>query len=127
MKYNSFSNTVELSTKLDLIISLDDHDITFMKEYQNLLFINDKNSGIYILDNFGNYKTKLDIPGLNFFNFWKNNLYYFKDGKIILFDIYSGKIEEINIPADLDPQLVLLGENHIYVLEIDLLNIFLNK
>ncbi|MCU0416986.1 MAG: hypothetical protein MUE33_07350 [Cytophagaceae bacterium] len=91
-KYNTTYNSLDINTPLDLIIDPKVYDMNFMREYQNLLFINDATSGILIFDNMGNYKTKLPVVGLTYFSFVDDYLVYSKgDGKIHKVHLYTYK------------------------------------
>lgn len=66
-------------------------NFVFMREYQNRLFILDKNNGIRMLNKLAIPITTIDNSnGLTFFNFLGEELCY-KNGKdILLIDLYSG-------------------------------------
>lgn len=113
-KFSTSLNKVTLHTPLDLILDPSFYDLTYMREYQNLLFINDKNSGILIFDNLGNYKTKLPFKNINYFNFKGNNIYFLSENKLISFDIYTLRQNSIPLPEGKKYNYVLLGENKIY-------------
>ncbi len=90
-KYDITLETVIIQQPLDLILNPDNYDITFIKEYQNLLFISDANSGILVFDNLGNYLKKISAEQVNHFGFFENNIYFIQQGDMCLIDIYSFK------------------------------------
>ncbi|MBC7451529.1 MAG: hypothetical protein H7259_08590, partial [Cytophagales bacterium] len=90
-KYNNTYFTIDINTPLDLIVDPEQYDMNFMREYQNLLFINDANSGVLIFDNMGNYKTRLPVKGLTYISFFGDNLVYIKDGSLYMINIYTYK------------------------------------
>ena len=65
--------------------------IPFMREYQNLLFLLDVQTGILIYNSLGNYIKTIPLKGVGYFNFLGEELYYFKDGKINLIDLFTGE------------------------------------
>jgi hypothetical protein len=113
-KYNTSLNKVTLHTPLDLILDPSFYDLTYMREYQNLLFINDKNSGILIFDNLGNYKTKLPYKNLSYFNFVGNSIYFISENNLVTIDIYTSRQESIPMPEGKKFNYVLVGENKTY-------------
>ena len=52
---------------LDLMLGNQPHEVIYLKEYQNLLYLVDKNSGIWVFDNLGNFKKKLNYKGVQWF------------------------------------------------------------
>jgi hypothetical protein len=123
-KYDTRRNKVSLHTSLDLILDPSLYDLTYMREYQNLLFINDKNSGILIFDNLGNYKTKIPVKDLNYFNFFENNIYFVLNGQLIVQDIYTSAQKIIDLPEGKIFNYVLLTNNKGYFFTSDSVDIY---
>ena len=123
-KYNTSLNKVILHTPLDLILDPSFYDLTYMREYQNLLFINDKNSGILIFDNLGNYKTKLPYKNVNYFNFKGNVIYFLSENHLVVFDIYTSRQQAIPLPEEKIYNYVLLGENKSYFFSKENIDIY---
>lgn len=123
-KYNLTFHKLDIRNPLELILNPQNYDLTFLREYQNLLFINDKNSGILIFDNMGNLKERISVQGLDYFSFIKNNLYYIKDNKLILLDLYTKKSKEIELPAPKTYNFVLLSEQRAFFFDQDSVDIF---
>ncbi|HEY8402649.1 MAG TPA: hypothetical protein VIK89_15375 [Cytophagaceae bacterium] len=113
-KLNLSFQQLDVNTRLDLLLDPQQYDLNFMREYQNLLFINDKNSGILIFDNLGNYKTTLPHKGLDFFCFDKNNIYFLTDNTIKSIDVYTYKETSIPLP-DGNFKKAIIGKNEIYL------------
>ncbi|MBW8050503.1 MAG: hypothetical protein FVQ77_09220 [Cytophagales bacterium] len=99
-KHDIQLQTITIETPLDLLLDARDYDINFMREYQNMLFINDYNSGILVFDNLGNYKKKLPFTRLESFGFLNEELYYLEDNKIHLFHLYNFNTRTIQLPED---------------------------
>jgi hypothetical protein len=108
-------NKLLIHTPLELVLDKRTYDFNFIREYQNLLFINDKNSGILIFDNLGNYKNKLEFKGLNYFSFQNNNLYFIDGGYIRFYNIYTGEESKIKIPEGKQFIYALLGDRKAYL------------
>ncbi|MBO9699663.1 MAG: hypothetical protein J7604_05590 [Sporocytophaga sp.] len=123
-KYNLTFHKLDIRNPLELILNPQNYDLTFLREYQNLLFINDKNSGILIFDNMGNLKERISVKGLDYFSFIKNNLYYIQDNKLIILDLYTKKAMEIDLPSEKAYNFVLLSEQRAFLFDQESVDIF---
>lgn len=97
-KYNPITNQILVNTSLDLILNPRDYNINFIREYQNTLFLNDKNSGILVFDNLGNYKKLIPYPNLDYFAVWKDEIYFLQNNQLIFFHLYSFEQRILNLP-----------------------------
>jgi hypothetical protein len=61
-----------------------------MREYQNLIFLLDSNSGIVIYNTIGKKVNQLKTDAKNF-GFFGYQLYFLQDAKIVFFDLYTEK------------------------------------
>jgi len=118
-KHDIQLQTITIETPLDLLLDARDYDINFMREYQNMLFINDYNSGIFVFDNLGNYKKKLPFTRLESFGFLNEELYYLEDNKIHLFHLYNFNTRTIQLPEDKIFINVIVFENQVYLFSED--------
>ncbi len=92
-----FSKTI-FKAPLDLIFGNKDYDLTFIREYQNYLYVNDKNSGVLVFDLYGNYKKNIAIKNVEQFSFYENKLISFSaPDTLISFDLYDFKINKEKI------------------------------
>ena len=124
-KYDTRLNRVLFNTSLDLILDPQFYDLNYMREYQNLLFINDRNSGILIFDNLGNYKKTLPFKGVEYFNFLGNSLYFVNDSSLVLLDIYSGVEKIIALPTtDQTYQYALMSPGAVFLFSQNRVDLF---
>lgn len=70
-------------------------NMVFMREYQNRIFILDKDKGIHMLNKLGIPITTIDVKGLNFFNFLGEELCYKKGNDIFLLDLFTGATRKV--------------------------------
>jgi len=75
-----------------------EYDITFLREYQNNLFIADRNSGVLVFDAFGSYKKKIPFKGIDFFSFHEDEMYYVQRDTLNFFHLYLFTTHEIALP-----------------------------
>ena len=93
---------VVIRIPLPQILDPDDSDFTYMREYQNLLFLVDLNSGIYLFDNLGNVMRRIDRAAVAYLNFDQNTMYYQLENDpetLYLENFYTGKEEKRALPA----------------------------
>ncbi|WP_143434920.1 NHL repeat-containing protein [Hymenobacter roseosalivarius] len=105
------------TTPLDLIIGRSKPDFRFLRQYQNNLYLVDRNSGIYVFDNLGNYRKKLPFVGLTTVGFRGDELYYLTDGILHFFQLYTLAERAQSLPAvEGGINQVLMGEQFAYLL-----------
>lgn len=96
LKYNVILNQIEIETALNTVIDNSDNDFTFIKEYQNQVFLVDKNSGIYVFDNLGNFSRFISAKTAKC-SFEKNIITYLEAKEVVNLDIYNSTVEKIPI------------------------------
>ncbi|MDA0194383.1 MAG: hypothetical protein O2887_02285 [Bacteroidetes bacterium] len=109
---------ITVVTPFNLLLNPDKYAITFMREYQNQLFISDLKSGILIFDNLGNYLRTLPFKGVEYFNFFGNEIYFLSDDGLNYYNIYSFEkrlvaVKPTKFALDQKNGLVLIDENMI--------------
>jgi hypothetical protein len=114
-KYNLSYTKIDLNTPLDLLLDPSTYDMNFMSEYQNLVFVNDKNSGILIFDNMGIYKTKIPIKGLSIIGFYNDEIYFQEGDKIRFINMYTYMERTENIPEKGDFQFILYSSSGLFL------------
>ncbi len=114
-KFNLSQTKVDLNTPLDLLLDPSLYDMNFMREYQNLVFVNDKNSGILVFDNMGNYKTKIPIKGLSQIGFYNDEIYFQEGDKIRFINIYTYIERTENLPENGAFQFILYAPSRLYL------------
>ncbi len=104
---NPFRSEVTSEFYLD---SAENHpDFIYLRAYQNLIFLLDKNSGIHIYNKEGKKVNQLKTTSNNF-GFFGEELYFIQLGKIVFFDLYTEKIRELKIA---DARFVLVSDERI--------------
>jgi len=98
-KYNPSLQTLALHSPLNLVLDPQDYQLTFMREYQNQLFIADRNSGILVFDNLGNYRRKLPFRDLTYFQFIENELYFLEKDTLRFYNIYTHAERTVPLPV----------------------------
>jgi hypothetical protein len=83
-------NRILQNQPLNLVLERSSLGISDMREYQNLLFLNIEEEGIYVLDNQGNFIKRIPQEIRQKLAFWKNNLVFIENNQLILLDYLSG-------------------------------------
>jgi hypothetical protein len=115
---------VILETSFSLNLPSPSYDFTFMREYQNLLFIADQKSGILVFDNIGNYLETLDLGAVEHFTFNESNLVTLKGNKLLTFDVYTKLKREISLPDSSFFSFVLMENTRIFLFSMNQLFIY---
>ena len=94
-------------------------DFTYLREYQNMIFLLDRNSGIFIFNNIGTQINKIEKKGLRNINFFGEELYYLEGNSITLFDLYTTEYRAIQIEGEnkfclvTDERIILVNDKNV--------------
>lgn len=94
-KVNLATNEIEIDAVLPKGWASDNSNYVFMREYQNRIFLLDKNKGILMLNMLGKLITTIEVKGLEYFNFMGEELCYRENGKVLLFDLFTGETRKM--------------------------------
>jgi len=88
----------------------------FILERSNALYVNDPEVGILIFDLFGNYTKTIDIKGLSQFQIVDQQLIYWQDGKLNVFNLKSLQTRslDLQLPPD-EEQMVRIEKDRLYI------------
>jgi hypothetical protein len=119
-KINPRTGKIEVDTKLDS--SLKVTDLTYLREYQGFLFALQKEKGILIFNSMGKLLKTLPVPGITYFNFLGEELYYISNAKVIFFDLFSAESRTIKLPQSCE--FALLTDERLYLIEKKIVTFF---
>ncbi|MBA4055327.1 MAG: hypothetical protein C0490_11495 [Marivirga sp.] len=114
-KVNTQATTVEVDTKIPNGLSKAIPSYTFIREYQGFLFLLDQQHGIAIFSSMGKWLKTIERPGLSYFNFIGEELYYLRDGKVVFFNLFTAETREITPPQS--AEFVLITDERIYAIK----------
>jgi len=112
-KYNPQVNKVIAKVALDLMLGNQPHEVIYLKEYQNLLYLVDKNSGIWVFDNLGNFKKKLAYKNIAWFTVVGKFMYIIQGQKVKQLSLY-GTSEQAKV-LKIDGKEALIEEAHSFL------------
>lgn len=113
-KVNRYTNEVIYEFEIDSTLVAPNSDYIYLREYLNLIFLLDKNSGILILNHLGNVINKIEIANLKSFYFYGEDLYYLQENKLTFINILTEKQREVLLP--MDTQQAILTDERIITL-----------
>lgn len=76
-------------------------EFTYLREYQNLIFLQEKNVGIWIVNALGKIIIKIEIKNPGNFGFFGQELYYLENNSIRFFDLLTETRHELPLHGDL--------------------------
>lgn len=90
-------------------------EFSYLREYQNLIFLLDRNSGIFIFSILGKKINHIKCKVQNF-GFYGEELFYLSGDKVIFYDLYSENTREVKVEPGkfvivTDERIFLVKEN----------------
>ena len=91
---------------------------THLREYQNMIFLLDQQSGISVYSHIGKRIYQIDTKGINNFNFFGEELYYLDGTKMKFFDLGTGTTREIEVGVEYkyvlasDESIILISQKN---------------
>jgi hypothetical protein len=73
---------------------------TGMQEHDGWLYVNDPQNGILVFDLFGTYARTIPITGILSFQVRGQELYFFKDGGLHVYDMQSFETRQVVLPQE---------------------------
>lgn len=83
------------STPLDLILPRKNYDFSFMREYENQLYIADRRGELLVFDQNGSFRKKLPLENIGWFGFAGEELYVVQKGELIWFHLQRNTIRKV--------------------------------
>ncbi|MBX2967259.1 MAG: hypothetical protein KF845_14025 [Cyclobacteriaceae bacterium] len=111
-KLNTTKQRIDVEISLSSQLQEDKADILTMREYQNLLFIHNRISGIEIRNTIGKHVRVIPGSEIRYFNFLGEELYYALNDKLIFFDLFDGETREL--PLEEGVLFLLLSDERVY-------------
>ncbi|MBI1769857.1 MAG: hypothetical protein HY015_07755 [Bacteroidetes bacterium] len=110
-KVNPNTNKVLSEFSIDTTGLTSKPEFSYIREYQNLIFLLDKNSGIFIFSNLGKKINHIPCKIQNF-GFYGEELFYLSEDRIIFYDLYSESTREVKVETG---KFVIVTDERIFV------------
>ena len=95
------------STPLDLVLGAKNYDISFMREYQNQLYLVDKQGYVLLFDQMGNFRKKLPFQKIDWIGFQGDEAYCVQSDTLRFFNPYTLKTRNVALPKALKEAIEL--------------------
>ncbi len=99
--------------------------VTFVREYQNLVFMLQPARGIMVFNMLGHHLRTIDAVGARYFNFLGEEVYHLRDRQLLLFDLFNAESRVIDLPYAAD--FALLTDERLYLIKGQSVDVFLVK
>jgi hypothetical protein len=113
-KTKAHASVISFENNLEAILKKKP-DFAVMREYQNYLFLLDRNAGIHMFNAFGKFIKTFGEPGLSYFSFLGEELYYMKSSEVVLTDLYTNERRVLPIPTPAN--FILLTDDKLFAVD----------
>jgi hypothetical protein len=120
-RVNRMFNRVEMEINLPGSSLPAQPDLVYLREYQNMLFLLERGTGIHVFSILGKAVKHIKAEGLASFNFMGEELYYLLGGKIHLVDLFSGETREVSVNSTFASAFV--SDERIFLVAVDTVEI----
>lgn len=86
------------TTPLNLILPAQNYDLSFMREYQNNLYLADGKGALLMFDQMGNFKRKLPLRNVKWFSFEKDECYTLSSDSLVYFQPFRNVLRKEPLP-----------------------------
>ena len=124
-KWDAVQRRVFIETPFSFLSQFPVLEVNYLREYQNLLFINDIQSGVLVFDNLGNYLKTMVHKNLTYFNFSGDQMYFLDNQHLQLVNVYNGELQEISLPTKDKFNQALLTKNRLILIADHYFKIYL--
>lgn len=97
-------------------------DYTYLREYQNYLFLLDRNAGIHLFNTLGKFVKTLGEKQLTYFNFLGEEIYFITGKELTLVDLYTNEKRTLPLPGEC--RFALLTDDRIYAVGASSVTVF---
>jgi hypothetical protein len=112
------SGRVLFSTPLNLILQGRPYEFSFMREYQNQLYLADKQGPVLVFDLNGNFRQKLPLQNCSWFGFDREELLSIQNGEIVWYHPFRLSIRKKALPESMKSATELLFlSNRVFCLQ----------
>jgi len=88
------------SSPLDLVLSGKQYELSFMREYQNQLYISDKLGSVLLFDQMGNFRKKLPLERCEWLGFLGDEVYGLESDSLSFFNPLLLRKRKFPLPAE---------------------------
>ena len=110
-KIDPATGNVLFSTPLDLVLSGRSYEFSFLREYQNQLYLADKQGPLLVFDQNGTFRKKLPLENCSWFGFDGEELLTVQQGEILRYHPFRLAMRKEPLPEGLKESSELIKLN----------------
>ena len=115
-KIDPFLNQIILSVRLPLITRSDKLSVIQIEEYQNRIYVNNMEDGLYVFDILGNLLQQPDIVTRLSFKFYRDELFFIDKDMVKSLHLYSHEVKNQYLISETEDIITVLAkENRIFL------------
>jgi hypothetical protein len=105
------------STPLDLVLTGKQYELSFMREYQNQLYLADRLGRVLVFDQMGNFRKKLPLEKCGWLGFRGEEIYTLENDSLAFFHPFLLKKRKLALPSGAaGAEKVLITGNSLFFL-----------
>lgn len=126
-KVDSKNQVIVESTDLNLLLS-EDLNPNRLLEAETRVYLNSPNLGILVFDVFANYIKTINIPQLDYFQFYEGQIFYVEDKVLKTYHLLSFQTKEIKLPIiEENLEQLCIAQERLYIKYPNKINIIALK
>ncbi|CAN5350477.1 hypothetical protein BH09BAC3_BH09BAC3_08780 [soil metagenome] len=111
------STSISLESIVIHLPSKNIKDYIYMREYQNYLFLLDKNAGIHVYSGLGKFIKTIGQKDLAYFNFLGEEIYFMRGTQLVFIDLFNDETRTLTLPGTC--KFALLNDDKLYSVELN--------
>ncbi len=115
-KYNPVTRQITIHVPLELVLDRRDYQFTSIREYQNILFLNDPRNGVLLFDNAGNFRKRISRFLSGIIELYRDELFFVQDDRIFFLNLYNEKVRSVYLPDGIKPLYVTVIPDKVFLL-----------
>lgn len=97
-------------------VTADKHEaITYMREYQGFLFLLERGKALHMYSSMGKHLRTLTAPGIRYFNFLGEEVYFDTNDRRQMFNLFSAKYDDAD--SRVSQGFVLQSDERLYIID----------
>jgi len=111
-KYNTVNSLIMADVRIPGDVLGNVADVMSIREYQGFLFLLDRTKGIHVFNAIGKWLRTVGTPGIDYFNFLGEELYYPAGNDLTFFNLFTASENRVTKPVP--GQIILLTDERTF-------------
>lgn len=101
---------------------VDPSSLTYLREYQNFVFLLNRKKGISIFNMMGKRLKEIEESDISYISFLGEEIYFLKEAKLNFFNLFTAETRTLDVPPSAD--FVFVTDEAAFVLEGNIVQVF---